>query len=160
MGVDNANVARRYMNEIWGKGNLEAVDELVDENIVLRDPMTPELAGLDNFKQRVKEMQSTFSENNFTLEDVIVAGDRVIVLHSWSCKHTGDMAGLKPTGKTITGKAAEVLRLRNGKVVENISYMDMYGMYQQLGLVPPHDQLEKQASATQAAEPASAPLSH
>ena len=30
MGTDNASVARRYMTEIWGKGNLDVIDEHLD----------------------------------------------------------------------------------------------------------------------------------
>ena len=44
MGVDNAAVARRYMTELWGKGNVQLIDELVDDDIVVSDPMSAEPA--------------------------------------------------------------------------------------------------------------------
>ena len=141
MGVDNTIVARRYFTELWGKGNLALLEELVDDQIVLRDPMTPELKGIENLKARLEEMDAMFSDGSVTVDEIIPAGDRVIVRATWRGVHRGDFFGVKNTGRTVTVPSAEILRLANGKVVENISYMDMYTMFQQLGMLPSPDQL-------------------
>ena len=138
MGVDTAALARRYMNEIFAKGKLDAIDELVGDNIELKDPMTPHgVRGKDALRERVREMSRSFSDAEFDVDEVIVAGDRVIMRQTWRGKHTGDFMGLRATGKTVSCLACDILRIEDGKVVENISYFDVYEMLQQLGLLPP-----------------------
>jgi steroid delta-isomerase-like uncharacterized protein len=141
MGVDNGSLGRRYLDELWGKGNLALVDELVDPSIVLRDPMSAEVTGIENVRQRVKEMLATFSDTSNTIHDVIVSGDRVVIRGTWRGVHRGDFFGIPGTGKPVSCEGVEVLRIKNGKVVENISYFDLYTMFQQLGALPSPDKL-------------------
>lgn len=143
MGVDNAAVARRYMTEIWGKGNLDVIDELVDPEIVLRDPMSGEAMGIDVVRARSRDMTAAFGDASLTIDDVVVAGDRVILRHTWRAVHRGEFFGFEGTGRTLTVKVVELLRLRGGKVVENITYLDAYGIFQQLGILPPPDELAR-----------------
>src|SRR5688500_11717239 len=113
MGVDNATLARRYLTELWGKRNLDLVDELVDPNIVLGDPMTPEPAkGIDTVKSRIKDMSKHFTESSITVTEVVVQGDTVIARARWTGKHTGDFFGIKPTNKTIKCDSAEVIKIK------------------------------------------------
>lgn len=153
MGVDNAAVARRYMNEIFAKGNLDVIDELCADNIELKDPVTPHgMRGKEALRQRVREMSKSFSDTTFDVDEVIVAGDRIVMRQTWRGKHTGDFMGLRGTGKTVSCLACDILRLENGKVVENISYFDVYEMFQQLGLLPPADQLARPGKQQPATE--------
>lgn len=142
MGFDNAAVARRYMQELWVKGNLDAVDELVDDSIELKEPMSPHGSrGKAAARDRVRELVETFSERDVVIQEIVVAGDRVAVRHTWRAKHTGTFMGLAPTNKYISCLSCEILRITNGKVVENITYYDQYEMFQQLGLLPSPQEL-------------------
>ena len=154
MGIDTGTVARRYMTDIWAKGKLDVIDELVGDDIELKDPMTPHgVRGKDAVRERIREMSKSFSDAAIAIDEVIVSGDRVVLRHTWRAKHTGDFMGLRATGKTISCISCEILRIEGGKVVENITYFDVYEMFQQLGLLPPADQL---ARPDKQAQPASA----
>src|SRR5262245_28657867 len=110
MGVDNAAAARRYVNEIWSKGNLSAADELVDVNVVVKDAVGTSIEGRDSLKELVGAMQSSFSESTFDIEDVLVCGDRVVMLFTWRGTHRGDFFGFRRTGRRITTAGIHVLR--------------------------------------------------
>jgi hypothetical protein len=109
MGVDNTSVARRYMSEIWSKGNLAAVDELVDDKIVVRDNMGTDISGKDKLKEMVTMMQSSFSDNAFDIEDLIVAGDRITILMKWHGKpgstRETSLAFREPDGRSPSSAA-------------------------------------------------------
>lgn len=154
MGVDIGSVGRRYMNELWAKGNLDAVEELVHENVVVRDNMGTHLEGREQLKAAMKEMQASFSDIAFDIEDVIVAGDRVVILSTWRGIHRGGFFGVPGTGRTVTPAAVDVLRIADGKVIEDIGYTDVYTMFQQIGALPAREELAKTGRAT--AEPATA----
>ena len=76
----------------------------------------------------------------------------MVIRDTWSGVQKGVVFGLQPTGKPVSCTAVEFLRVKNGKIVENISYVDLYGMLQQLGAVPPFDQLEQARQAAPAAD--------
>ena len=157
MGTDNGALARRYLTELWGKGKLELIEELVDDDIALIDPMTPEPAkGVEALKQRIDGMGKTFTEGETVIDEVVVAGDTVTVRTRWMGVHSGDFFGLAPTSRRVTCPAAEIIKIRNGKVVENTSYFDLYSMFQQLGALPAPDQLKAQREAQQPSQTATA----
>lgn len=142
MGVDNANIARRYMTEVWANGNMDVADELVDRGIVLRDPLSLKpVEGIEKFKERVAQVGRDFDHQTNTLDEVLVFGDRVVVRNTWRGIHRGNFYGIRGTGKTLTCHAVELLRIENGKVVENVSYFDLYSMFEQLGVLPPPEHL-------------------
>jgi steroid delta-isomerase-like uncharacterized protein len=152
MGVDNAQVARRYMTELWGKGNVGLIDELCADDIELRDLTTPPRKGKDEVRAWMEMLAKDFADNQFTIEEIIVSGDRVVVRNTWSAVVKGELFGIDAAGVQVRIPAVQVLRIKNGKVIENISYSDSYTLLRQLGALPPLDQFKAEAK-----EPASKP---
>jgi predicted ester cyclase len=72
-----------------------------------------------------------------TLEDEIAEGDKVITRGYFSGTHQGEFQGIPPTGKQIKVSYIDIWRVENGKLVENWIQMDMVGLLQQLGVIPP-----------------------
>jgi steroid delta-isomerase-like uncharacterized protein len=143
MGVDNATLARRYLTEIWGKNNTQLIDELVDDNIVLSDPMSPKPAeGKQALRERVQMMQKDMSDTSIVIQEVVVAGDVVVIRDRWTGTHKKEFFGVDAKGKPMSCDAIEWIRIKNGKVIENASYFDVYTLFQQLGALPPPDQLK------------------
>jgi steroid delta-isomerase-like uncharacterized protein len=131
---------------------MAAADELVDKDIVLRDPLsTKPTEGIEKFKQRIERQGKDFEQQAFTIDEVLVVGDRVVVRHTWRGVHRGDFFRIQGTGKTLTCQSVEVLRVKDGKVVENISYFDLYSMFEQLAVLPPPEHLRDPKPAPPAA---------
>jgi steroid delta-isomerase-like uncharacterized protein len=128
----NAAIARRYYEEMWDQGNLAEVDALVAPNIVLNN-WAP---GLDGLKNVVRGMRVSFPDLRHTLDDVIAAGDKVVVRFKFQGTHQGDYRGLAPTHKTVSYTGIGIWRLADGKLVEHWSNIDLYGLMQQLGAIP------------------------
>ena len=42
---ENKALARRFMEEVWNKGNLNFIDEVTDPNFVSHDPSSPQDMG-------------------------------------------------------------------------------------------------------------------
>jgi predicted ester cyclase len=56
----------------------------------------------------------------------------------WTVKgtHKGELFGIPPTGKKITGTGIIIHRIVDGKIVELVEIADGLGLMQQLGVVP------------------------
>ena len=50
--------------------------------------------------------------------------------------HTGEIAGIGPTGKDVTVSGLTISRFAGGKIVEQWTTWDTLGMLVQLGVVP------------------------
>ena len=134
---ENKTIERRYMEEVWTKGNLAAVDELVATNYVDHTPMPGASPDLQGLKQFVTVVTAAFPDWHPTIEDMIAEGDKVVVRFRGSGTHKGEFIGIPPTGKQVTMMAIAIHRIAGGKIVENWLQADMLGMMVQLGVVPP-----------------------
>jgi predicted ester cyclase len=132
----NKAIVRRLLEEPW-KGDLRVVDELVDRKYVGYDPSIPEpLRGPDGFKENIATYRAAYSDARITVDEQIAEGDMVATRWTGRGKHDGDLMGIAPTGKQVKVSGLTLSRLANGKVIEEYTNWDTFGMMQQLGVVP------------------------
>ena len=128
---------RRFYEEVFNRGNLAVVDELLSPNHVFHDPSFPEpIRGPEGFKQYVLMFRHAFPDNTITIEDLIAEGDTIVVRHTYRGTHKGDLMGIPPTGKQVPVTAIVISRSANRKFAESWINGDLLGLMQQLGVVP------------------------
>lgn len=146
MAVDNVIIARRFLEEIWSKGNLEIVDDIVHRDASMRDPFMPEGKGPGDVRTLVRMMREAFPDLTVTVADPLVAGDRVSLRWHARGTHRGPLGNISPTQRSTTIQGVALFRFKNGMISECIAYWDTYAMYQQLGVLPTFDRLGKSAA--------------
>ncbi len=63
--------------------------------------------------------------------------DDIVVMHvAWCGTHLGPYSGVAPTGKSVEVTTIAIWRFQEGKVVENWTVTDQFGLFQQLGVLP------------------------
>lgn len=134
---ENKAIARRWGEEVWGKGNLAAVDELYATNFVFNWAPPGVGPDLEGYKQTVTMFFAAFADIQASSEDMVAEGDKVAVRWTWRCTHKGEYMGIAPTGKQVTLTGIGIVRIAGGKIVEEWGEMDNLGMMQQLGVIPP-----------------------
>lgn len=135
--VDAKTLVRKFIEEIWNKGNLGVVDEIVATNYVRHDPATPDVSpGPEGLKQLVTAFRNAFPDLHFTIEDMLVEGDKVVTRYSSSGTHKGEFMGIAPTGKYGTSSGIGIGRIVNGQVVEEWVHWDTLGTLKQFGVIP------------------------
>jgi steroid delta-isomerase-like uncharacterized protein len=132
----NLEIARSVSEEVWGKGNAALIDELYAENFVDLNPVPGIPNTRDGLKMQLAAFSQAFPDMNTTVNDIVAEGDKVVLRYTIRGTHTGDMMGVPPTGKSGEIAGITMLRLEDGKIVEEFSLADMMTLYQQLGLVP------------------------
>jgi steroid delta-isomerase-like uncharacterized protein len=132
--VENKAIVRRFVEEVFDRGDLASVEELVDDGFV---PHTwPTVTGKDDFKPTVVRMASAIRDGHHTIDDMIAEGDRVAVRLTSHGTHTGDFMGVPAAGKEYTIEEQHIFRIVNGRVVEHWHVADMLGMMRQIGALP------------------------
>jgi steroid delta-isomerase-like uncharacterized protein len=145
MSEANKALYRRLVEEGWNKQNLALLDELYAD-CVYYNPATGEIKG-EALKQFLASMLAAFPDIRFTVEDQVAEGDKVVTRWSGTCTHQGEFMGLAPTGKQVTTNGMSIVRIVEGKVVEERVELDTLGFFQQLGAVPPLGKAEDKAAA-------------
>lgn len=138
MSPDPVEIAQRYVIELWEERALDVVPALVNEHFVLRDPLSL-VEGRDALVERLRD--ATFADVMIVIEDVMAAGDRVVVRQTWQGMHRGAFFGVGATGRRVLLEVVQVLTITDGKVAEDATYYDVYALFEQLGALPPPHKL-------------------
>ncbi|HXG76787.1 MAG TPA: ester cyclase [Gaiellaceae bacterium] len=134
--ADAKQIVRRLLEEPW-TGSFAAIDELVSPSYVGYDPSQPEpIRGPDGLKANFQQYLDAFQDARITVDDQIAEGDKVASRWTGRGTHTGEIAGIAPTGKEVTVTGLTISRLEGDKVVEEWTTWDTLGMLVQLGAVP------------------------
>jgi steroid delta-isomerase-like uncharacterized protein len=137
MSEENKALVRRYNDDFWGKGDEALADELFADDLVDHNPAGQGLPpGREGMKQALRNFRSAFPDLETRSDHLIAEGD-MVVLH-WNARgtHRGELAGIPPTGKQVTLKGVDILRISSGKIAERWAEYDNLGLMQQLGVVP------------------------
>lgn len=137
MSEQNKALVRRYNDDFWGKGDQALANELFAENLVDHDPAGQSLPpGREGMKQALANFRTAFPDLETSCEHLIAEGDTVVLRWKARGTHRGELMGIPPTGKQVTLKGVDILRIENGKIAERWAEYDNLGLLQQLGVVP------------------------
>ena len=133
---ENKSIARRFV-QVWGKGELDIIDELASPTLSVYYPVFPQQAkGGAAFKQELTGFRSTFTDVDIHIEEEIAEGDKVVLRWSLSGTHQGNLFGIPGTGKRIEWTGITIYRIADGKVVEERGEEDFLSILRQIGLIP------------------------
>ena len=113
----------------------DALQNMMDKNHKFNNPMTPAPIGTDEHLGMMKMMTGSFNGGH-TLDVVIAEGEWVSARGHWSGTHSGEFNGIPATGKPVTFSFIDVMRIVNGKVVEEYFEMNPMSIMAQIGATP------------------------
>jgi predicted ester cyclase len=132
---ENKALMRRFIEEVWNKGNLQVADEIFHP--AATSPSAPQLPPGPAGVRIIAEMfRSAFPDFRMTIEDLIAEEDIVVARFTQGGTHRGTFMGAAPTGRQVQFTEIGILRVAGGKVVESWYETDMLSLYQQVGLIP------------------------
>jgi len=119
----NLLIVRKFIEEFLGQGKMELAEEVLDQNIQVITGLKPTgaIVGIEEYKQVFSGFFDAFPPvEPLRIEDIFAAGDRVVVRFKSFQKHAKDYYGIPKSDRIITFHETHVMRIANGKVVENI----------------------------------------
>ncbi len=141
---ENKAIVQRILSEFWIGGNLAVLDELLAPDCINHEQSNPEQRGKAACKQWANDVRLVnrrgFPDYDITPEDIVAEGDKVVKRWVFQGTHSGEFAGIPPTGKRVTMRGITLYRLAQGRVSEMYWNYDVFGLLQQLGAIPAPDQ--------------------
>ena len=133
-----AAVVHRWFEEVWNKGRIEAIEEMLDPGCVvngINDAGGNPVQGPAGFKPFFQNFRNSFPDIKITIEDTLVMGDKVAVRCRVKGTHVGDGLGFPATQKPIEVTGIAIARVENQKIVGAWNNFDFLGLYQQMGVL-------------------------
>jgi steroid delta-isomerase-like uncharacterized protein len=132
----NKDLVRRMEDAIFNQRKLDAIDEFIAPNYVLRTAPEGTPTGRDAVRGSMAAYLAGFSDLHVEVDDLIAEEDRVVARLTYSGTHDGDLFGIPATGRRVSVRQFAVYRIAGGQVVEEWEVSDQLGLMQQLGVIP------------------------
>ena len=129
--------ALERMASLINTGELDALDEVVDKDAVDYDPMPDQKPGPEGFKDFFGMLRAAFPDLKLEPVTVVADDEHVAMAYTINGTHQGDFQGIAATGKRISARGTEIVRFRDGKMIERWGSSDELGILTQLGLTVP-----------------------
>jgi steroid delta-isomerase-like uncharacterized protein len=149
MSIEEHKTLIQCAVDAFNRGDGDAVDRLFSPDYVDHDRSRADLPpGPAGVKLAWAGFRAAFPDLHATIEDLVAAGDKVVVRGSIRGTHRGELMGIPPTGKPVTVTLIDVNRIEDGRLTERWAETDMLGMMQQLGVIPSPPAPEPAGGAT------------
>ena len=132
----NKAVIRRFVEEVQNEKDEAAYDELNDPTFVNLSAPPGMPSDKEGGKAYLFGFLNAFPDCRFTIDDMIAEGDRVVTKKTFRGTHTGEFMGIPATGKEVELQYVDIMRVRDGRIVEHWLSMDQLSFMQQLGVIP------------------------
>ncbi len=129
---------QKIYKEVYNKGNLDALDDLIAVDYLRHQPPMKNVQGLAAYKAFISEVRGAYTNFNMVLDEIITAENKTVVRLTLTGKNTGKIPTLRtpPTGREIAMPGCVVSTWDNGKIVEEWVYNDYLGLTYQFGVMP------------------------
>jgi len=131
---------RRFYEQCLNQNRSELIPELFTSNAVFHSS-TGDAIGLSAVRQTVERVRAMFPGGHFTVDDILVDGDKAAARWTMTATNTAPIAGVPPTGRDLTQRAIVFYRFEDGKIAELWIQMDQLGVLRQIGVQIPGVQL-------------------
>lgn len=135
MSEQNKSVVQRLIDEVWNKGNLNALDGLLAPTFT-DHTMPPNMPnGRDGYRQLVTNFRTAMPDLTFSVQIMLAEGDRVAVQLNAKGTHTANFLEFRPTKQAVNFASLVFFTLQNGKITDRFGVSDVPAVIMQYNAV-------------------------
>ncbi|WP_433605650.1 ester cyclase [Prescottella agglutinans] len=126
-------VVRRNAEEVQGGGDFAVFDELFADDYVDHTPqpgITPDKPGTWLLYQ---SLRAAFPDFHADIHWQSADGTLVTTYKTYRGTHRGAFMGIAPTGRAVSFETVDVMRVRDGRIVEHWGVANLLSLMKQLG---------------------------
>jgi steroid delta-isomerase-like uncharacterized protein len=132
----NKNTVTSFVDALFTKGDLDAVDEYLAEDYVDHNPPLGRPGNREGMREAGAMIRAAFPDWHSDLGFFVEEGDLVVENFTASGTQQGEILGVPPSGRTVILPGINIWRVRDGRIVERWGQLDDLGLMRQLGLIP------------------------
>jgi predicted ester cyclase len=132
----NEELFRILIEEGFSKGDVTAFDKYSSPNFVEHQyGFSP--PGVEGVKKAIESLHRAFPDFSMVIEEMAVMEDKVWGRMTARGTQKGQFGPMPPTGKKIEITVIDIMRFKEGKLIEHWGVPDRLAAMEQLGMKPP-----------------------
>src|SRR5215208_844136 len=135
MSRDEILALIKRREDAWMTRDAAALTATHAENGTVVSPFGGVQEGRAEMERIYKLWFAAFPDIVFHQDDVLIDGDRAVLVGRMAATHSGDFFGLAPTGRHFEAQIAFVLKFAAGVVQEERRIYDFTGLLVQVGVL-------------------------
>ena len=121
---------RNFVEDVWNGRSYEAAADLYSERYTNAFGTGPAAR-----TEPIRRYHAAFPDLHLDIEDLLVAGDAVVLRFTFRGTDTGGYVGRPPTGRTVEEWVVDIMHFEDDKVVSEWIGADKLGLFIQLGVL-------------------------
>jgi steroid delta-isomerase-like uncharacterized protein len=134
MTTHEQHLAEIYV-EMLNTHEPDMVDQFVAEDYINHNDFVAD--GREANRQLWTAFFAALPDLSVTMEDLVIAGDRVVGRFIYRATHTGNFMGIPASGKAVEMRSIDIWRVADGMFVEHWDELNLMQVFQQMGALPP-----------------------
>lgn len=126
-----------YYREVFNRGRIELLEDLLAPDYVNHSPGSPEQprdrAGV---AEVVLRLRGAFPDLHYAIEQQVFGEQAVAVRTTLTGTHTGDFFGIAPSGRSVRVAQMAFEHFRDGRIVAHHRLTDELSLLRQIGALP------------------------
>jgi steroid delta-isomerase-like uncharacterized protein len=132
----NKATVRDFIDGLFTKGDLGAVDTYLAEDFINHDPPFGVSADREGMRAAGAMTRAACPDWHSDLHQLVAEDDLVVERFTAGGTQRGELMGVAPTDRTVSLPGINIFRVRDGLIVERWGRLDELGLLRQLGVVP------------------------
>ena len=134
--TSNEQLFKIFIEEGFSKGDVLVFDKHTSQDFVehQRGFIPPNVEGVKN---AINNLHHAFPDFSMEIEDIVTSDNKVWGRMTARGTHTGQFGPMPPTGKKFEITVIDIMRFKNGQLIEHWGVPDRLGLMEQLGMKPP-----------------------
>jgi steroid delta-isomerase-like uncharacterized protein len=125
-------LVERLHTELFASGDLATLDRFFAPDVVSHDMPPGFPQGIEGVRMFFSAFREGMPDVEVRIDEIIVEDDRAAVATRIEGTHTGALMGLEPTGRRISVRGIDMVRVADGRIVEHRGLTDTVGLLRQL----------------------------
>ncbi len=129
--TNNKDLITEYSKSLWSDHDLLAIDRYFSPDAMIHSPFTT-VQGRESMHEIVEKWLTAFPDLTIKWAEFISEGDKVVSRWSAQGTHLGGFFDTRPTYKEVNFSGVIIYHLKNSKIVDYWSLVDMHAILSQL----------------------------
>jgi predicted ester cyclase len=133
MSETNKALMKRFIEEYQTGRDEQVLRDTVSSRMVNHTPMAADPpGGPEGVKAIFDAFHAAFADFSAEVLDQLAEDDKVMTYKTFSGTHTGEFMGIPPTGRPVRFAVMDIVRIRDGQIVEHWGLVDQAALVAQL----------------------------
>ena len=130
--TEPVDIVRRFYEEIWNQGNLDAIPDICHREIAFRGSLGDTKHGHAGFAEYVRYVRGALDHYRCQIEETVTEGNRVFAKMLFVGTHQRVFLGYAPTQKILEWAGAALFTIESDRITELWVLGDLHGLIDQL----------------------------